>query len=81
MKPTEKTHNLCGFRFIRKREIKRLKRKIRVERDKPKFVTRKREKKKLVELQGRKRNASQSRERNRGACMRDFKNSTMFEGI
>ena len=28
IKPTEKTHSLCGFRFSRKRELKRLKRKI-----------------------------------------------------
>ena len=66
MKPKQthkKTHNLCGFRFSRKREIKRLKRTIKVERDKPKVVARKREKKKPIELRGKKRNASQSREK------------------
>ena len=62
-----KTHSLCGFRLSRKREIERLKRKIRIERDKPEINVRKREKKKLVALQGIERNASEIEER---ACER-----------
>ena len=34
IKPTGKTHSLCGFRFSRRRELERLKRKIRVKRNK-----------------------------------------------
>ena len=49
-KPTNKsnethwiTHSLCGFRVSRKREIERLKRKIRIERNKPEIAKRKME--------------------------------------
>ena len=40
-----KTHSLCGFRFGRKRELERLKRKIRVERNKLEVAKRVREEK------------------------------------
>ena len=40
-KPIGKTHSLCGFRFSRKRELEGLKRKIRVERNKPEVAKRK----------------------------------------
>ena len=43
IKPTGKTHSLCGFRFSRKRELERLKRKIRVERNKLEVAERVRE--------------------------------------
>ena len=40
-----KTHSLYGFRFSRKRELERLKRKIRVERNKLEVAERVREEK------------------------------------
>ena len=40
IKPTGKTHSLCGLRFSWKRELERLKRKIRVERNKPEAAKR-----------------------------------------
>ena len=40
IKPTGKTYNLCVFRFSPKRELEMLKRKIRVERNKPEVAER-----------------------------------------
>ena len=72
IKPTRKTHSLCGFRFSRKRELERLKRKIRVKRNKPEVA--KRDGRRARELQlGRETQREASRERNRAQCVRDFK--------
>ena len=68
IKPTGKTHSLCGFRFSRKRELERLKRKIRVKRNKPEVA--KRDGRRARELQlGRETQREASRERNRAQCV------------
>ena len=47
-KKSNVTHSLCRFRFSRKREIERLKRKRRVERDKLEVAKRKRERRRSL---------------------------------
>ena len=72
IKPTGKTHSLCGFRFSRKRELERLKRKIRVKRNKPEVAKRDGRRAREFQLE-RETQREASRERNRAQCVRDFK--------
>ena len=50
IKPTGKTYNLCVFRFSPKRELEMLKRKIRVERNKPEVAEREMEEEPELQL-------------------------------
>ena len=50
IKPTRKTYNLCVFRFSPKRELEMLKRKIRVERNKPEVAEREMEEEPELQL-------------------------------
>ena len=70
IKPTGKTRSLCGFRFSRRRELERLKRKIRVKKNKLEVA--KRDGRRACELQlGRETQREASQERNKAQCVRE----------
>ena len=81
-KPTGKTHIPFEFRFSRKRELERLKRKIRVERTNLKLPCRERGGRRVCELLlGRETRTAHSTQRET-VCVRErFLNSWVFEGI